>query len=259
MAIPVLILLAFGPYWSWCLLLGLAAGVGLWEYQRMVLPSELPQHWRFGYILLGLVFPSAAAMGGATGLHSALVFCLFAGFLTLLFFSPQDSQGIAKLSRLSLGWLYIPYLLSYVLLIGQADQGRPWIFFTLIVIVASDAGAFYTGKRLGQHKLYERVSPKKTLEGSAGGLLASLLFGTLFGILFIGTASIGEFLFLSGFLAIVGQLGDLVESLMKRLYGKKDSSNLLPGHGGLLDRLDSLFFAFPATWFFLQWLDQGLP
>lgn len=254
MAIPVALLLLFGPFWSWCLVVTLMTGVSLWEYQRMTFPEETPQTWRAFFIATGLIFPAAAALGETVGLHCALVLALFAGFLCILFLSPEDPGGIRRLSQFSLGWLYIPYLLSYILLVGQDAAGSTWIFFTLLVMAASDAGAFYTGKHLGRHKLYERVSPKKTVEGSLGGLLASMLVGAIFARLFIDNPGFAAVFFFSGFLALVGQMGDLMESLVKRLCGKKDSSELLPGHGGLLDRLDSLFFAFPTTYLFLQWM-----
>lgn len=260
MAIPVTLLLLFGPFWSWCLVVTLMTGVSLWEYQRMAFPEETPETWRAFFIATGLIFPLAAALGGPVGLHCALVLALFAGFLSLLFLSPQDPDGIRKLSHFSLGWLYIPYLLSYILLVGQEPAGRTWIFFTIFVMIASDAGAFYTGKHFGRRKLYERVSPKKTIEGSLGGLVASMLVGALFARLFIDAPGFAAVFVFSGFLALVGQMGDLMESLVKRLCGKKDSSELLPGHGGLLDRLDSLFFAFPTTYLFLQWVvNRGLP
>jgi phosphatidate cytidylyltransferase len=256
--LPLLALLSVGPYWSWLVVVALAAGAGLWEFERLIFDENgLPPWWQAFYVLAGLLLPLGAAIGGAAGLHGMLVLSLFGGLSCLLVFSPLDPTQLDRLARLCLGWLYIPYLLSYVLLIGRMEAGRAWMFFILVVIVASDAGAYYCGKRFGRHKLYEAVSPKKTIEGSAGGLLASIILGTAFGVLCLGQTPVGYVVGFSGALALVGQVGDLMESMIKRMSGKKDASQLLPGHGGILDRLDSLLFAFPATWLFLTWMNRG--
>ncbi len=101
--------------------------------------------------------------------------------------------------------------------------------------------------------MYEAVSPKKTIEGALGGLFASVLVGMVYGTLFFKGIETWEILLLSGVLALLGQGGDLIESMIKRMAGRKDSSELLPGHGGILDRLDSLLFVIPATFFYLVW------
>jgi len=98
------------------------------------------------------------------------------------------------------------------------------------------------------------VSPKKTIEGSLGGIAAGLFLGTFFGLLFLPDVSIPQLLLISLVVTLVGQLGDLMESMLKRISGVKDSSQILPGHGGLLDRLDSLLFVFPVVWFFINWV-----
>ena len=254
-AAPIFALLSLGPYWSWCLLVGLATAAGLWEFQRLVFPEGLPEPWQAFNILAGLAFPLGTALGGTAGLHGALLAAVFCGFFSLLVFAPQNASALSLLARFGLGWVYIPYLLSYVLLIGKMEAASSRIFFALVVTFAGDSGAFYCGRSFGRHKLYEVVSPKKTIEGSLGGLFCSMLAGTLFGYLFLASIFSGWLIVLGLILGVVGQTGDLIESMIKRMSGKKDSSRLLPGHGGVLDRLDSLLFVFPVTWFFLQWMD----
>jgi phosphatidate cytidylyltransferase len=256
--LPLVIALAAGPYWLLTILVAAAAGTGSWELQRMLFPCPLSRQWQALFILIGLFIPLGASFGGFAGLHCALVASLFVGFLFLLAFSPLDPAGIARLALLSLGWLYIPYLLSYVLLIGRLAEGTLWIFFGLCVNAANDIAAFYCGRQFGRHKLYEAVSPKKTVEGSLGGLSAGLITGTLYGAFLLEGTDTWNILLLSGCLVMLGQIGDLIESMIKRISGRKDSSGLLPGHGGILDRLDSLLFVMPATFFFLVWKDTAL-
>jgi len=241
-----------------CLIVALAAGTGLWELQRMLFGAPPSRLWLVLFLVAGLLLPLGASLGGFTGLHCALVASLLAGFLSLLVFSPLDPSAITRLTQFSFGWLYIPYLLSYVLLIGRLADGTLWIFFILCVTAAADIGAFYCGRQFGRHKLYEAVSPKKTIEGALGGLSASVIAGTIYGAFLLKGVETWEIFMLSGCLAILGQLGDLIESMIKRISGRKDSSSLLPGHGGILDRLDSLLFVMPATFFYLVCKDTRL-
>ena len=115
------------------------------------------------------------------------------------------------------------------------------------MIFAGDTGAYYTGRMLGKAKLYPAVSPGKTWAGVWGGLAASLVVGVLLGQRFLGELGVPALAALAAVLAVVGLLGDLFESMLKRQVQVKDASNLLPGHGGMLDRLDSILFAAPVV------------
>ena len=231
-------------------------------------PPSAARRWAISSLVAGVVWlvlavaptflttlaglPLAAYAFGLPGLSFALCLSLLAAFSLLMIASARTSDGLHRMALLALAWLYVPYLLSFVLLLGAAPQGRFRILFVLVVIVAGDTGAYFTGVKLGKHKLCESVSPKKTIEGSVGGLLSSMFLGLLFGLLFLHDVRAAQLLLVGFLIAVTGQIGDLVESMIKRISGKKDSGCLLPGHGGILYRLDSLLFAFPLMWFLLR-------
>ncbi len=252
--IPVLVCFIAGPSWLWLLLVTAVAAIGLWEFHGLLFPEPLPPAWQICSYAAGILLPLGTYMGGLEGLNAILLLSLFSAFCLMMFSSPLDQGLITRIALLSLAWLYLPFLLSFVILVGMAVQGRFWILFVMAVVVTGDAGAYHTGCKLGRHKLYEAVSPKKTVEGAIGGLVCSILAGSFFGIVFLRDVPFGWLVFFSLVVALTGQLGDLIESMIKRNSGKKDSSGLLPGHGGILDRLDSLLFAFPVLWFLLNWI-----
>ncbi|MGH9404841.1 MAG: phosphatidate cytidylyltransferase [Terriglobia bacterium] len=134
---------------------------------------------------------------------------------------------------------------------GLAD-GRDIVFFLFAVVCAGDIFAYFTGRLLGKHLLFPRISPKKTVEGAVGGLGASLVLGWVYARIFWQRTDTKTVLLLALAVAVAGQLGDLVESALKRGAGLKDSGALLPGHGGVLDRVDSLLFGAPVLWIVLE-------
>jgi len=250
--LPVLACVAAGPPWCLWLLLMVACPIALWEIHGLVFHQPIPLKWQVFSYSAGMFFPFGAFFWGLSGLNLVLFAYLFGAFFFMMACSPRDPEGLQRIAQLTLAWFYVPYLLSYVLLLRAAPLGRYWIIFVMGVIIAGDAGAYHTGIKFGRHKLFERVSPKKTIEGALGGLLASIIVGTITGVVLLGGSHAARLVLFSFFIAIVGQIGDLIESMIKRNCGKKDASCLLPGHGGLLDRLDSLLFAFPLMWFLLQ-------
>lgn len=135
---------------------------------------------------------------------------------------------------------------------GGEAQGAGLVFYLFLVVWAGDSGALYVGRTLGRHLLARRLSPKKTVEGALGGLLASLLAALAARALFLPGQGIGAALLLGALLNLLGQLGDLAESGLKRSAGVKDSATFIPGHGGLLDRTDSLLFAGPALFYYYR-------
>jgi phosphatidate cytidylyltransferase len=250
-ALPLLaIIIALGPGW---LLLGLVLLVtagGMMELLSLLLPET--KSWvRVVALATSLLLPLAAYWKGIHGLTTATVaVVLVALTIHLLLYAKQEAV-MQSLGAMIFAQLYIPFLLSHVLLLFQVPYGRRWLFFLFFVIFAGDTGAYYAGHRWGRHKLWPAVSPGKTVEGAVGGLLSSLATALLVGKLLLSLDEYGiTFLLTLGLvIALVGQMGDLMESMLKRVSEVKDASSILPGHGGLLDRLDSLIFAFPLTYY----------
>jgi phosphatidate cytidylyltransferase len=154
------------------------------------------------------------------------------------------------------GILYIGWLLSYLVALRGLEDGRNWVFLVLFVTWVSDTMAFLVGRKLGRHKLAPNISPGKTWEGTIGGICGGIAMSTLF---FAPTPlqlplSPGQAILLGALTSILGQVGDLLESMFKRNLGVKDSGKMMPGHGGILDRIDSLILAGIVVYYYAIWV-----
>ena len=172
-----------------------------------------------------------------------------------------DPRGLGERPWLSflflvLGPVYVAFLLGHGLalrdLTGDVDNlGRSWLLFILLVVIACDTGAFAVGRLVGRHRMAPRVSPNKTWEGAAGGFLASIGAGLLVGVVFDLGMPVWQQVAAGAVASVAAQLGDLAESALKRAANAKDSGSIMPGHGGILDRMDSILFALPAVFYLL--------
>jgi phosphatidate cytidylyltransferase len=154
------------------------------------------------------------------------------------------------------GILYIGWLLSHLVALRGLDDGRNWVFLALLATFGSDTAAYFAGRALGKHKLAPSISPGKTWEGTIAGFLGAIVISLLFTLPWPLQLPIGygTAIILGLAISVFGQLGDLVESLLKRNTGVKDSGRLLPGHGGALDRIDSVVFAGVVVYYYVVWL-----
>jgi len=222
---------------------------GLFELRRILLRMNL----KISPVLLygsGVVFPLLAYFTPHEQQHG-LTLILLIHLIILMITFPKYSVG--DLASSYLGSCYIGILLSYIILIRKmVPFGFQYVLLVLILTWACDIGAYFSGRLLGRKPLWPRLSPHKTREGSIGGLIlcigAALLFQAIYPRLF----SLLDALMLGILIGSVVQIGDLVESAFKRLGKVKNSGALIPGHGGILDRFDSLLFSAPAAYFYLK-------
>ncbi len=171
--------------------------------------------------------------------------------MTLAIFWRKD-DWIASWALTLAGALYVGWLGAYAILVRDLPNGLTWTVIALLTVWATDTGAYLVGTRIGRHGFFTAISPKKTWEGAIGGLVAATVAMLVFG-LWAGLSAPLAAAFGFG-LGIAGIIGDLAESLLKRQTGVKDSGNLVPGHGGLLDRIDSLLFAAVFAYYYLIWI-----
>ena len=234
------------------LLVMFATGIGQYEFYRMAQARGIRPLVITG-ILLGILYiiNFAQPLLPDMGISFIILFSLFVIMIVRLF-APRPVEGsLEDISSTFLGIFYVALLLGYQVALVSGIDGKRWLFFMYIVIWASDTGAYYIGSAFGRHKLYSKVSPKKSIEGLVGGLLLAVGAALLCRAWFLSSMGTGEAVALGIILSGAGVLGDLAESLFKRGAGVKDSGSLIPGHGGVLDRLDSVLFAAPVLFYYL--------
>jgi phosphatidate cytidylyltransferase len=242
-AIPIVILLiVFSPDWLFTFITGLVGAVAVEEFLSLAEKKGIARPGR--WILAPAALVTFAFAGTPGRVLAALVSVVLLLMTTTIFTGPLET-ALARVSMGLGGILYCSVTLGFLLMIP-----RDLILILLAIIWIGDTAAYYGGRAFGRHLLAPKVSPKKTIEGAIAGLLGAVAAGIIGG----SVLTAEPLLLLAGMsaaTAIAGQLGDLAESVLKRSAGVKDSSSILPGHGGILDRLDSLFFAAPVFyWFF---------
>ena len=256
-ALPILIFLIYIGGIPFLSLICLACVCSLWEYYRIVfnadsrLTSSSIAVW--GY-LASLLMLGAAYRYGLSSVALVMAFNILIVGLFSVFIYKSNPQVGEIIQRQIQGIAYIPLLFSFLILIRHEPDGMTWIFLLLAVIFAGDTGAYYVGTYLGRHKLNPAVSPGKTVEGALGGLAGNLIIGVGGILIFLPAVSLQVGLLFFVAAGTAGQIGDLFESELKRSSSIKDSSSLLPGHGGFLDRIDALLFATPVAYLFIVYI-----
>lgn len=258
--IPVAVVLVYlGGYWlaGFAALLALAAA---WEFAAMYRDGGHPAAPLVAAALAAAYVLLAAALSGEAYVVSAALVTLVLASALVISTAPQARPGVMLMTSV-FGGLYTGATLAFALWLRAAGGAAPGLGGAAVVMLPvaitwfGDTAAYSVGKAIGRHKMAPVISPKKTWEGAIAGFVAAaggaLLYVSLTRSLVPWTMSAGELLGLGALLAVVGQAGDLFESRFKRECDVKDSSNLLPGHGGVLDRLDSLLFVFPFAYAYI--------
>ena len=231
---------------------GVAALVGLWEFNRMAKAWGAGPYWPYAFLWTTL-FVVHGQLAAQHGNYS--IYLIAGGLAPLIVFAlaRRTRSTFKSCLHTAIGPLYVGFLLSHALLLREGaaglEDGRAWLFYALLMTFAADTGAFFVGKLVGRHRMAPTVSPGKTWEGFVGGLVfavgASVGLSSLLGL----PVSILGQLLLGLLLGLTAALGDLAESFMKRRAGVKDSGVIVPGHGGILDRMDSLLVTLPVTFY----------
>jgi phosphatidate cytidylyltransferase len=229
--IPLAIAIAYAGGWLWTALVTLAA-VGLYVEWLMVVGAAAEKR----VVATGVAALAIAGFFLAVGRIDGALVALVIGLVAVALTVPERRNWAAA------GFLYAGVAeTASVLLRHDAVKGFVALMFVLLIVWVTDSGGYFAGRGIGGPKLWPRVSPKKTWAGAIGGFVASLAVAGVFAALDLGKA--GPLLMIGGVLSVVSQLGDLFESAVKRRFGVKDSSQIIPGHGGLLDRLDGFVAA----------------
>jgi phosphatidate cytidylyltransferase len=267
-ALPFLVgLISWGGTTLFAWAIALVCTIGIWESFRILFTGEnksaaapIPMPGTLDLCFQGLTVVSGliilwASYFKAFHLMISVVTLNFmiAAFISILWF--KHGAGILQLMyKQILVVIYIPFFLSHLVLIRNSGDGILWVYLLLCLVFAGDIGAFYTGTYAGKHKLCPSVSPGKTIEGAAGGLISTVGIGVVFKSLFFPVLPWGGSFLLFIVVGIAGQVGDLFESELKRASGLKDSGIIFPGHGGLLDRIDALLFAAPVAYMVKEYI-----
>jgi phosphatidate cytidylyltransferase len=237
-----------------------AAAIALREWVRMTIPAAPLVDKVFGVVagLALLAFLAHFADVPMAG-PAAIAFALIAAFVWFLFRHDPIEAVAARIAFVVTGWLYV-MLVLFLLFMKQRPDGGAWVYLALTIAWGGDTGGYFAGRFLGPRfprKLYEAVSPKKTVVGGVGGMLGAWLCVAAAKVYYVHYWGF-ELSWLDTLLIaipanVLGQVGDLAESLVKRSVGVKDSGNLLPGHGGMLDRIDALIFVAPYVYCYARW------
>jgi phosphatidate cytidylyltransferase len=226
---------------GFALLCLVAAGIALHEYTGLTLRNR-PAGERGVVVVIGLAFGAAVYLRPEQGPVWAMIVVVLVSALTLA--RPDDiGTAPARLAAGAFGAFYVGGLIAALALVHRdAADGSLWVVVAVAVTFVCDTGAYFVGRSLGRHKLAPAISPGKTVEGALGGLAAALGFMFIARATFFDALTVVDCVLVGLAAGILGPIGDLTESLLKRSAGVKDSGRLIPGHGGMLDRIDAVLF-----------------
>ena len=250
-----LLLLLKGSILLFSVVILIVVFAGCDEYVRMVSGKEENggERYLLDFILaipvIGVcIFPQVSVLP----VFLLISFFVLTGYFIIKYQFLEDSY--LYFCRLAFGLIYIGLLGAHIVLLRYLPEGGAWLIIVSTITACSDSGAYFIGRAIGKHKLCPHISPNKTIEGALGGIVAGILGAILFAFLLLPDIYWLFLVFSSLLIAVVGIAGDLTESIVKRGTGTKDSGKCLAGHGGILDRVDSLLFAGPVLYYLIIFL-----
>jgi phosphatidate cytidylyltransferase len=280
----VLLLVLKAPLYVMAIVAGAVALLAVAEFLKLTAHYGVQPLWRstYVYVILFFLFVIAASTNRVplvetTAMIYGLALAVGAApfvFLTIAMRRAELAGGYPAASASVFAFTYIAIPMALLVQIRQQPAGAILVIYTLLVVWAGDIFAYFVGKAIGRHRMSPEISPKKTWEGAVASVVASVVVGTLWfqhsagistwllqaglierrdGMFGLQQPSLGVIVVLSTIVNVAAQLGDLVESLIKRGAGVKDSGAILPGHGGMLDRIDAMLFAAPVVWAWGAW------
>ncbi|MGH9430750.1 MAG: phosphatidate cytidylyltransferase [Terriglobia bacterium] len=256
MLVPAIYLIGWSPQWLFLLVLVLLAERALYEFFALTRRTGLEGLPVLGYAACGAMGVAQWADLDRPGIWVLIVLTvsLLLALLLAMAGSKDLRSYLGRTSATVLGIFYVGFAFSCIVPIRFSPRfsgigpGRHLLMFLFGVVWSGDIFAYLIGRALGRHLMFPGISPKKTVEGAIGGFLGSVIIGWAYAEKFWATSNLGLIIFLAVLVAVAGQIGDLAESAMKRNADVKDTGSILPGHGGILDRVDSVLVAAPAFW-----------
>jgi len=242
----ILYIQSFRLLWLFVFIVGLIA---LYEYFKICLPqyslmTRLPL-----VIISSLPIISTYSASVDYLLPSVYTALLFFVLLSIFLPTVAASQKEIFILKTAAGLFWVSLCASHLPLLVTLEDGFFWLGLLTTITIASDTGAYYTGTNFGIHKLCPAISPGKTVEGLVGGLICSIFFAWIYKVLFLQNQATVKIVALTTLICLIGICGDLIESIIKRANNTKDSGSILPGHGGILDRVDSILTSTPALFY----------
>lgn len=230
------------------------AAVGLTEYAAMAFPDD--RLLRSGVVGFGLLVAASVLTGTLAWTGAAISAAVIGGLAVPLWRHEDLARTVNRVGLLALGVLYVGFFIPHVVPLREQPDGWRWALFTVYTAMGCDSGAYFAGRAWGRRKLLPAVSPSKTVEGAIGGLAGAVVIALLARAIFFPRPAL-EVVGLALAIAVLAELGDLCESALKRAFGAKDAGWIIPGHGGILDRLDSLLFPFVFVFYYYAVVVRG--